>query len=499
MSYFKHLFSFSLLVCFMITIEAQVIKAQVIDKETNETIPYVAVTIGENYGVVADGEGYFEIEIPKSISKTDLLKVISIGYKDLIIDLSNKINSKLYLHRDAISMDEVVITNSKYSLEEIIEKVEENISRNYTTNLTKKQLFFRQKDNNKINKLNIEFKKSTIPELNQDFVNKELAEIPKTSAFYTEVLADWYGDEDDYKLDIDKAVKFFDTFSNDYLEVLNKKLEEILNKNFKKDSYFKIKSGLFSIKTDAKEAFSEDGELLDMRNEMSKKEEVNKNFFFKNSKKTIKEVFEEVFYTDDTSLNFIKKPSRYDFELIDTIDYGEDLVYKINFFPNGREDFKGTFYVNTQDFAIVRIDYQNVAQLKGIKLLGFSYKELGRKGTMIFEKDGNEKYQLKFIEQVQEDKYGIDRPLKIIEKNKNVRGRKKQNEISSEIDFTSTVVREFQILVYDTKGITENQFNSQSENKKEQPKNWVKYYSGFWKGIPEGTNFKSKVKEIKIL
>jgi len=232
---------------------------------------------------------------------------------------------------------------------------------------------------------------------------------------------------------------------------------------------------------------------------MSKKEEVNKNFFFKNSKKTIKKVFEEVFYTDDTSLNFIKKPSRYDFELIDTIDYGEDLVYKINFFPNGREDFKGTFYVNTQDFAIVRIDYQNVAQLKGIKLLGFSYKELGRKGTMIFEKDGNEKYQLKFIEQVQEDKYGIDRPLKIIEKNKNVRGRKKQNEISSEIDFTSTVVREFQILVYDTKGITENQFNSQSENKKEQPKNWVKYYSGFWKGIPEGTNFKSKVKEIKIL
>jgi len=441
----------------------------------------------------------FKVIIKKRLNVFVFLIMSYFKYKDLVYNLSTKINAKLYLERDAISMDEVVITNSKYSLEEIIEKVEESIAKNYSTDLAKKKMFFRQKDNNKINKLNIEFNKSTVPELNQDFVNKELAEIPKTSAFYTEVLANWYGNEDDYKLDIKKAVKFFDTFSNDYLDVLNKKLEEILNKNFKKDSYFKIKSGLFSIKTDAKEAFSENGELLDMRNEMSKNEEVNENFFFKNSKKTINKVFEEVFYSDDTSLNFIKKPGRYDFELVDTIEYGEDLVYKINFFPNGREDFKGTFYVNTQDFAIVRIDYQNVAQLKGIKLLGFSYKELGRKGTIIFEKGLKDKYQLKFIEQVQEDKYGIDRPLKIIEKNKNVRGRRKQNEISSEIDFSSTVVREFQILVYDTHLITESQFNSQPENKKEQPKNWVKYYSGFWKEIPEGANFKNKVKEIRRL
>jgi len=52
-------------------------------------------------------------------------------------------------------------------------------------------------------------------------VNNELSQIPKTSAFYTEVLANWYGNEEEQKLDISKAIKFFDTYSNNYLEVMN--------------------------------------------------------------------------------------------------------------------------------------------------------------------------------------------------------------------------------------------------------------------------------------
>lgn len=493
----RFLSCFSIIVLNSIFSYSQQIKANVIDKETNETVPYVVVTLGKNYGVSSDGDGFFEIEVPTAISKTDSLKIISIGYKDLKIALNDKVPSVLYLERETIEMDEVIISNSKYSLEEILERVEDRIVENYSTDFTKKQLFFRQKDNNKIDKLHIEFEKSTIPELTQEFINTELAEIPKTSAFYTEIDSDWYGNEDKQKLDINKAVKFFDTFSNDYLSVLNTKLEEIMNKNFKKDSYFKIKSGLFSIKTDGKGMFSEEGELLDMRNEMSKKEAVNANFFLTNSKKTIKKVFSEVFYNNDSSLNFIRKQSRYNFELVDTIMYGDEFAYQINFFPNGGEDFKGTFYVNTHDFGIIRIDYQNVAKLRSLNLLGFSYREQGRKGTMIFEKGIKDKYQLKFIEQIQEDRYGIDRPLKIIEKNKHTKGRRKQNEISSEIDFTSTVVREFQIMIYNTKSINKHEFETQRENKKEQPKHWVQYYPGFWKNNIRGTNFKSDVLAVK--
>lgn len=477
----------------------QTIKSVVIDSETKENVPYALITIGEDHGVVADGDGFFEIEIPQNSTSKDSLKVTSIGYKDYIIPLSNKSIPEISLLRDVIAMNEVVITNSKYTLEEIIDKVAANISTNYNFDFTKSTLFFRQEDKNSIDKLNIEFKKSTIPELNQDFVNNELNQIPRTSSFYTEVFADWYQAKERHKLDITKAVKFYDTYSNNYLDVFNTKLEEILNRNFKKDSYFKIKSGIFSLKTDGKEMFSQDGELLDMRNEMSKKEEVNENFFFTNTKKVIDKVFSEIFFTNDSSLNFISKSNRYDFELVDTVEFNDDLVYQINFFPSGGEDFKGTFYVNTSDFAIVKLQYQNVAKLRSIKLFGLSYQELGRKGVMVFEQDSTNKYKLKFIEQIQEDKYGIDRPLKIIEKNKNVKGRRKQNEISSEVDFTSTVVRKFQVYVYHHDKIDLSKFEAQTENKKEQPKNWVKYYPGFWEGISEGIEFKSNVENIKRL
>ncbi len=475
----------------------QVIRSQILDTETKEAIPYVLVTINKNQGVSADGEGFFEIDTSRKFKENDSLKLISLGYKSLKLPLKKAVPLIIHLQKETITMDEVVITTSKYSLEEILENVAEKIKNNYDTDLSKKELFFRQKDNNKISKLNIDFKKSTIKEITQEYVNEELEKMPKTSAFYTEVYGNWYGNNKKQKLDINKAAKFFDTYNNNHLDVFYEKLETILNKNIKKDSYFKIKSGLFSVKADGVQGFFENGELLDMRNEMSKKEEVNANFFLTNRKQTLQKMVKDVFYNSNSPLNFIKKTSRYDFEIVGTVEINEQLAYEINFFPNGGEDFKGTFYVNKEDFAILRIDYQNVKHLRSIGLLGLSFKELGRKGMMFFEKGNNNKYHLKYLERTEEDKYGIDRPLKIIEKNKNIRGRRKQNEISSDIDFVSNVVREYQIWVYDYKTITENTFEGQNENKKEQPKNWIKYNPEFWQNHSKVSHFSSDLESLK--
>lgn len=472
-------------------------QATIVDLETNENIPYAFVKVGDSVGLYADSDGFFEIEVPKSIFESGILHISSIGYKDKKIRINAIQNSKIFLQRDVFLMNEVVISDKKYTLSEIINKVKKRIDSNYNDLPVKRKLFFKEKDKNRIKKLIINFKKSTIPEINQGFVNNELREIPKQSSFFTEVLANWYDYEENYKLDISKAAKFYDTFQNDYLEVFNTKLSEILNRNFKKDSYFKIKSGIFSLKTEINDFFDQDGALLDMRNEMSKKEEVNVNFFFNNTKKLITSVLSKNCLIEDTSLNVISKSDRYNFELKGTETYKEDLVYRIEFFPKRGEDYKGIIFVNTLDFAIMRIDYQNVAELRSFKLLGLSFKQQGFKGSMIYEKNTNNKYELKYIEQTQEDAYGINRPLKIIEKNNNLRGRKKQNEIAANIDFASTVSRRFQVYIYATSTLDKSSFQQQVEGKNHQPKNWIKYDSSFWKDTVEGVSFDEEVARIR--
>ena len=73
----------------------------------------------------------------------------------------------------------------------------------------------------------------------------------------------------------------------------------------------------------------------------------------------------------------------------------DEFVYKITFTPKRKEDFKGTIYVNTDDFAIVRIDYENVKVLNSFKLFGLSHTRNLKKGTLIYSKNEAEKYTLK--------------------------------------------------------------------------------------------------------
>jgi len=62
--------------------------------------------------------------------------------------------------------------------------------------------------------------------------------------------------------------------------------------------------------------------------------------------------------------NFLNKSGRYNFELVDYTYIDDQSVYIINFSPKRSEDFKGTLYVNTLDFAIIRADYQNVINIR---------------------------------------------------------------------------------------------------------------------------------------
>ena len=136
-------------------------------------------------------------------------------------------------------------------------------------------------------------------------------------------------------------------------------------------------------------------------------------------KSDLSDLFEAMFYKEDTKLDFLTKSNRYHFTKREFTAIGDDIVYVIEFEPKGRKDFKGTLYVNTDDFAVMRLEYENVRKLSSFGMFGISYKKYLYKGKSIYAKDDNGGYSLRFMELENGERIGIDRPLKIIEKNKN--------------------------------------------------------------------------------
>ena len=174
-----------------------------------------------------------------------------------------------------------------------------------------------------------------------------------------------------------------------------------------------------------------------------------------------------------------------DFREFFTADYtfiDENPVYIINFTPKGKKDFQGVMYVNTNDFAIVRLEFENVRPLKKFALFGITYRHSIYKGKMLFGKDPGGSYSPRYIELEDGHQAGVDRPLNVIEKNKFVKGRRKQNELALQMDIMTTSLQKYELVVFNTETISQSAFKSTAENPKVQATYLSEYNPDFWNG-----------------
>ena len=75
-----------------------------------------------------------------------------------------------------------------------------------------------------------------------------------------------------------------------------------------------------------------------------------------------------------------------------------NLVYVIDCNPKKSDKFKGTLYINSDDFAVLRLDYENIKPLSKFKLLGISVSSYLEKGRMRFSKFDGKKYNLSYFQ-----------------------------------------------------------------------------------------------------
>ncbi len=480
-----------ILFCFLsVTVSAQrTISAKLIDSTKQIPIPFATILIDDNTGVISNDKGAFNITINKKITLQDSLYISCLGYKQKQIALHTFRDSIIVLSPKTIDLNEVYLTNKNYTLEEILDKVKTGLQTNYDFDFTKRKLFFRESYYTKMQKSDIKIEKSTIPEINQAFIDSIIASVPKNTDDHTEILAELYGKNDveqPQKIEILKASRLYDKKNEVTFENYEKRFNQIIKKHVKRDSYFKIKSGWFGTKEAIDSSFfegrKEEKETAEFIKKKKEQEELRKANFLKYRKNSIHRFENDNFLSEDSDLNFLTKSRRYEFELKDFAYLNNEFVYTISFKPKRRADFEGTMYVNTDDFAVVRVDYKNVKPLRKFGLLGVSLKEDLREGTIIFQKNNNNKYTLKYVDVSYGQQVGIKRPIKIVEKNKHVKGRRKQNEVSGDIHFIVRNIQKKELIIFENNPISEIDFNNFTEKPSVTPKYLPQYDPEFWKG-----------------
>ena len=245
-------------------------------------------------------------------------------------------------------------------------------------------------------------------------------------------------------------------------------------------SYFKIKSGLFGGDLEIDGLHDVDSTDLEVINKKKEEDLKRKKNFAGNQRNTINNFYSTLFFNEDSDFNFILKPNKYTFSEPELNFIGEDLIYVIECNPKGNSKYKGILYINSEDFALIRLDFKNTKSLFKFKLLGVAFNQYLREGKLLLSKFDNEKYNLSYAQFTSNQTFSIDRPIRLIEKNKNVKGRRKQNEISFKIDMAFDQENKTEIQVFESSKISIDEFEKIEETNKVLPEFLDEFTTNFW-------------------
>jgi len=461
---------------------AQTFSAKVLDAKTQKPIPYATIQFAENNGVITNEEGRFSFTLTESAQMLDSLYISSMGYerKGFVFETVAQ-DSVLYVNSKAIALSGVYLFDKELDVDEIIQNMVDRLSQNTNRDPVKQRYFLRQSIFGNIQKVDLGFEKSSIEELGREFIDSITRVIPRRSSHYTETLGELYQTKDAKKVTILKAAELYDKKNIGSFEDLGKRMETMFKQNVKPDSYLKIKSGLFSQKIQV------DSILTDIEAEEARavEKELQRDSItglVDGQKFIFDELLQEVFYEKDTKLNVVNKKRKYKFTLAGYTDIADEGVYVIDFTPKGKAAFKGRLFINITDFGVMRIDFENLKNIKNFRLLGIFYRETLYKGSMHFAKLSNGKYDLRFADFNFGRWFRFDRPLDVIEKNKNVKGRRKQNELRLNIDFRMTNTNKWELIVFDQELISQSQFDAVVEDKSARSTYMAQYNPEFWQG-----------------
>ena len=441
-----------LLLLFSFSTAAYGQRITVLDSSSQEPIPFVHVYDG-NKDVIASATGAFYWQS----NAADSISLSCMGYATKTIGV-DQLKDSLFLMPEALALAPIVVSNRTLTAKEIMARVLEKTPNNMDFGLSSSEVYVVSKNNSVIQKMDIEIKKSTIPELDQTFVDEILREMPKNEESTDYTQSKWLrdsGGSELHKLEVIQAATLKDSLAEATFASMDETVERILKKRVKKDSYFKVKSGpLISIKVDNDNAKEVDSIAKDSL-KATPKDYANRQLgMLKRKVNTL------LFREKNWALPFLEKPDKYTLTN-EGIVYDQRVpTYKLRFTSKKRKDYSGYLLVDVVDFGVHKISYHHNKHALRIKLFGLFYEERLDNRTYIFVKNQLDKYTLYQIKEEEKFTFGLKRPIKIIEKNKVVKGRNRQNVLAMDVNMRMKEVYKANIFFNSFTPISKKEFDA---------------------------------------
>lgn len=408
-------FSFQFVFC-------QSYESFVFDTDTKNPIVFASIYTTQNTGVISNAEGAFKINVD-NLSQSDSLFISSLGYETRAVSATQlKTLDTIFLKEQKEMLSDVVVSANKLSANQIVQRFLDSLEKRHHIGLTKFKTF--KRTHHKLNPLafNFDLKKATSFSRTQRKTFNEKAEKyfknikNQYSNTYQDVLYNSYYSIDSTGMDYIKGTKLVNVKRDNSTENIQKNIFKELLTVLDTPSTFKVKSGLFPID----DSLSTE-EFIRVKDSLKKDTLQNK---YSKSRDALKSLTQNL-----NKIEIFNEPDHYKFTLEDTNIFDGEVVYQIRFEPDHRKAiYKGSAYINAEDFGLMRLDYQLIDGEKeqGLNmklLLGLEYKIDQSEYQMIYQRQQNGKYFPKYYRFKKYQYVYLDRNLKFKENTDDRRNR----------------------------------------------------------------------------
>ncbi|MEJ2595912.1 MAG: carboxypeptidase-like regulatory domain-containing protein, partial [bacterium] len=315
------------------------IHGSVADKKTGTPLPYANIyALKSGKGVISNEKGQFTMDIG-DLADSDSIRFQYIGYKTMhITAVQLAHNAEVLMEEEIINLSETIVYGSMPDIVSIVKNVLKYKDSNYVQITNRQQVFIRDRDMADLEQFVINFRKSSIEQLDREVIEGMEQRFPKYMTSYNDFLGNIYfsansADSIRMKVDPVRAV----SLKQEDMEVFEQMntIFESLVENTGEDEYWKVRSGIF-------------GEKLDLDEDTTSRETDSLKDFRTNVDLYRGKIgYQRKFSTfgNEDDWEFLYKTGRYNYTLIGGTRVNGEEVYIIDFNPRGNGRYEGRMFI----------------------------------------------------------------------------------------------------------------------------------------------------------